>query len=273
MTANQPPDNYLDINRNSWNQRLETHLQSDFYDVATFVEGKSSLNPIELDLLGDVAGKRILHLQCHFGQDSISLSRMGAEVVGVDLSDQSITKAKELATACKSSAEFVCCDLYDLPNHLEGEFDIVFTSYGTISWLPDLNRWASIIEHFLKPEGKFVFTEFHPVVWMFDDDMKKVGYFYSNQEPIIETEEGTYADREANFTNQYVCWNHGLAEVITALQRHHLSLVDFQEYNYSPYPFIAEMEKIEEGKFQVKHFGSKVPLVYTIVCTKKINAS
>lgn len=272
MKSNLTPDHYLDINRTSWNQRLETHLQSDFYDVASFLEGKSSLNSIELALLGDVAGKKILHLQCHFGQDSISLNRLGAEVVGIDLSDQSIRKAQELAEQCKSSARFICCDLYDLPKHLNEEFDLVFTSYGTISWLPDLTKWANIIHHFLKPGGKFVFVEFHPVVWMFDDDMKSVAYHYANKEPIIETEEGSYADRQADFKTQYVCWNHGLSEVISALQNNQLNLVDFQEYEYSPYPFIADMLKIDEGRFQIKHFGNKVPLVYSLTCVKNVNA-
>ena len=145
--------NYLEINRQSWNSRTDTHLKSDFYDLSGFMEGKSSLNAIELDLLGDVKGKSILHLQCHFGQDTISLARMGAHAVGMDLSDRAIGHAKRLAGETAAGATFICCDVYDLPNHLDRPFDIVFSSYGTIGWLPDLDRWANVVSRFLKPGG------------------------------------------------------------------------------------------------------------------------
>ena len=114
---------YLKINKASWNNRLEAHYSSEFYDVEAFINGKSSLNPIELDLLGDISGLNILHLQCHFGQDTIALARMGANVVGVDLSDQSIKKAKTLNELTQTNCEFICSDVYDLPNHLDRKFD------------------------------------------------------------------------------------------------------------------------------------------------------
>jgi 2-polyprenyl-3-methyl-5-hydroxy-6-metoxy-1,4-benzoquinol methylase len=155
--------NYLEVNRNSWNNRVEAHLKSEFYDMEGFMKGNSSLNEIELKLLGDVKGKSILHLQCHFGQDSISLSRMGARVTGIDLSDKAIQKAEEIAKATQTDAKFICCDLYNLPKHLDEKFDIVFTSYGTIGWLPDMDKWAKIVSQYLKPGGQFVFVEFHPV--------------------------------------------------------------------------------------------------------------
>src|SRR5690606_20725019 len=117
--------------------------------------------------------KKVLHLQCHFGQDSISLARLGASVVGVDLSDKAIEQAQHIAQELNADARFICCDIYDLPKHLNEQFDIVFTSYGTIGWLPDLDKWASVIHHFLKPGGQFIFAEFHPVVWMFDNDFKE----------------------------------------------------------------------------------------------------
>ena len=158
---------YLEINRKSWNNRVDVHLKSDFYDVEGFLKGESSLNDIELGLLGDIKGKSILHLQCHFGQDTISLGRLGANVTGVDLSDKAIDHAKILAGKANVNATFICCDIYDLPAHLNEQFDIIFTSYGVIGWLPDMNKWAQIISNYLKPNGKFVFVEFHPIVWMF----------------------------------------------------------------------------------------------------------
>lgn len=140
-------ENYLDINRNSWNARVEPHLKSDFYFLEDFIKGRNSLNSIELDLLGDVKGKSILHLQCHFGQDSISLSRMGAKVTGIDLSDKAIDAAEDLARKCGTDTKFICSDVYNLPTVLKEEYDIVFTSYGTIGWLPDLDQWADVVSH------------------------------------------------------------------------------------------------------------------------------
>lgn len=177
-------ENYLEINKNSWNSKVDTHLKSDFYFVDEFLNGRTSLNSIELELLGDIKDKSILHLQCHFGQDSISLSRMGAKVTGIDLSDKAIEAAKDLVKKTGTDTQFICTDLYNLPNVLDRKFDVVFTSYGTIGWLPDLNKWAKIISHFLKPNGKFIMAEFHPVVWMFDDDFEVVKYNYFNEAPI-----------------------------------------------------------------------------------------
>ncbi len=160
------PVDYIAKNKTSWNDKTDHHYNSAFYDVDGFLKGKNSLNEIELKLLGDVSGKTILHLQCHFGMDSISLARMRAVVTGVDLSDKAIGKANELAQQTNAAATFVCCDIYDLPNHLNKQFDIVFTSYGTIGWLPDIDKWAAIVSTYLKPGGKFIFADFHPVVWM-----------------------------------------------------------------------------------------------------------
>ncbi len=260
--------NYLEINRDSWNNRTETHLNSEFYDLKAFLNGKSSLNDIELNLLGDINGKSILHLQCHFGQDSISLARMGANVIGADLSDKAIEAAKKLAFETGAAAEFICCDLYSLPDSLDKKFDIVFTSYGTIGWLPDINRWASVIDHFLKPDGRFIFAEFHPVVWMFDDDFEKVGYNYFNDGPIVETENGTYADRNAEITNTTVGWNHGMAEVINSLIKNGLQIRSFQEFDYSPYNCFRHTNEFEPGKFRITHLGNKIPMVYSIEAVK-----
>ena len=167
-------NDYIQLNKASWNEKTESHYTSDFYDNTSFINGRNSLNSIELDLLGDVNGKKILHLQCHFGQDTLSLQRIGATVTGVDFSEAAITKAKQLNDELNLSANFICCDLYSLPEYLQNEkFDIVFTSYGTIGWLPDIDKWASIVAHYLKPDGRFIFAEFHPVIWMYDNDLDR----------------------------------------------------------------------------------------------------
>jgi 2-polyprenyl-3-methyl-5-hydroxy-6-metoxy-1,4-benzoquinol methylase len=265
-------NNYIDINRQSWNNRTETHLKSDFYDLDNFLKGKNLLNDIELNLLGDIKGKTILHLQCHFGQDSISLSRLGAIVTGVDLSDKAIESAKQIAKYTNSNATFICCDIYDLPNHLEEKFDIVFTSYGTIGWLPDLDKWAKIVSRFLKPNGQFVFVEFHPVVWMFDDNFDKIGYRYFNSGAIVETESGTYADKKADITQSYVMWNHGLSEVVNNLIKNELEINSLDEFDYSPYNCFSKTIEFEPKKYRIEHLEDKIPLVYAIRATRKNNS-
>ena len=264
--------NYIDINRHSWNNRTDGHMKSEFYDLEGFINGRTSLNDIELNLLGDLNGKSILHLQCHFGQDSISLSRLGAKVTGVDLSDQAIDKAKQIARDLKTNTNFICCDIYDLPNHLDEQFDIIFTSYGVIGWLPDLNKWSKIISRFLKPNGQFVFVEFHPFVWMFDDNFKKIKYNYFNSGAIIESEDGTYADKSADINQEYVMWNHSLSEVINNLIQNELEINSLDEFDYSPYDIFDNSLKIDENKYRIKHLENKIPMVYSIVATKKTNA-
>lgn len=262
-------ENYKEVNRQLWNRRTEVHFTSEFYDVKGFLEGKNSLNSIELELLGDLKNKKILHLQCHFGQDSISLSRLGASVTGVDLSDKAIEKGKELAGQAGTEVRFVCCDLYDLEQHLNETFDIVFTSYGTIGWLPDLSKWAKIVSQFLKPGGMFVFAEFHPVIWMFDYDFKTVAYDYFNSGPIVETENGSYADRNADLQHSSVSWNHGISEVLNSLMVQGLQIQVFNEYNYSPYNCFNNTVEFEPGKFRIAHLEHKIPMVYALKATKK----
>lgn len=262
-------NNYLEINKNSWNKKTESHLTSEFYDVEGFLNGKSSLNEIELNLLGDLKGKSVLHLQCHFGQDTISLSRLGAKATGIDLSDKAIESADKLAIEANSDAQFICSDVYDLPNHLQGEFDIVYTSYGTIGWLPDLDKWAKVISKFLKPGGRFIFVEFHPVVWMFDDNFEKVGYRYFNSGAIIETLSGTYADKNADITQSYVMWNHDLSEVVNSLIKNGLEINSLDEFDYSPYNCFNHTIEFEPNKYRISHLDNKIPMVYSIAATKK----
>ncbi len=261
-------DNYIEVNRALWDEKTAHHVASAFYNTDEFIKGRSTLNDIELSLLGDVKGKTILHLQCHFGQDSLSLARMGAKVTGLDFSGEAIKKARELNGQLGLDATFVCTDIYTLPEVLDKEFDIVFTSYGTIGWLPDMKRWAGVVARFLKPGGAFVFAEFHPVVWMFSNDFTTIEYPYFNREPIIETLTGTYADREADIKQQEIGWNHDLAEVLQSLLAAGLRLTAFKEFDYSPYNCFSNAVEIGTGKFQMKGLEGKIPVVYALVASK-----
>ena len=260
--------NYLDINKKLWNKKTEIHYDSEFYDIDSFIKGKDSLNPIEIELLRDIKGKKILHLQCHFGQDTISLSRYGALATGVDFSENAIKKAKELNEQLGTNAKFIQSDIYKLPEILDEKFDIVFTSYGVIGWLPDMEKWAKIIAHFLKPKGKFIMVEFHPIVWMFSYDFKKVEFNYMDSNPIIEELEGTYTDRKAEIKEKSVSWNHGLSTVINSLIKAGLKITDFKEYNYSPYDCFENTVKIDDQKFKIIGLEDKIPMIYSVKAEK-----
>lgn len=261
--------NYIEINKNAWNNKVPIHLDSEFYDHKNFMNGKNSLPNVDVELLGNVEGKSILHLQCHFGQDSISMARMGAKVTGIDLSDKAIDEAKKINSELNLNARFICCNVYDTLDHVNEQFDIVYTSYGTIGWLPDLDKWANVISKSLKTGGKLIFVEFHPVVWMFDDDFKEIKYHYHNEETIIEEYTGTYANKEADIKTDYVGWNHSLSEVFTSLLKHGLEIQHFQEYDYSPYNCFNETIEFEKGKFRIKHLENKIPMFFSLMATKK----
>ncbi|MFB9864437.1 class I SAM-dependent methyltransferase [Rufibacter immobilis] len=260
---------YFEINRHAWNLRTGVHKDSAFYDVEAFEQGKSSLNPLELEALGDVSGKTLLHLQCHFGQDTLSWARLGAKATGVDLSDEAIALARQLNQELGLNAEFVHCNVYDLPQHLNGQFDYVFSSYGVIGWLPDLEKWARVVAHFMKPGGTFFLAEFHPMVWVFDNDFTRVQYsYFNNGGPIVEESTGTYTDREAPISYTEYSWNHSLSEVLGALLRQKLQLVELQELPYSYYNCFANMVSGPDGYWRIKGLEEKLPLLYSLKLLK-----
>ncbi len=261
-------DNYIEANRALWNAKTPHHLESEFYDNESFVDGRNALMEIELALLGEVKGKSILHPQCHFGQDSLSLVRMGAEVTGVDLSDEAIKAAQDLSSQTGLAATFHQGNVLEMDQVLKGKtFDMVFTSYGTVGWLHDINLWARQIARHLKPGGTFIFAEFHPVVWMFDDNFTQITYPYLKADTIVEEIEGTYADREAPIKNTSYSWNHGMSEVIQALLDAGLELEVCQEFDYSPYDCFPNTVKSKKG-YQIKGMEGLIPMVYALKMKK-----
>ncbi len=261
-------DVYFEANRHGWNLKTDIHRTSDFYKLEGWKKEGTSLTPIELREVGEVRGKKLLHLQCHFGQDTLSWARLGAEVTGCDLSDKAIELAQQLATELDLPAKFVRCNVLDLRDHLEGEFDIVFTSYGTIGWLPDLEPWAAVVSHFVKQGGFFYIADFHPVIWMMDDSMENLKYPYHNA-GVIETEQaGTYADREADIRYKEYGWNHSLSEVINCLIRHGLRIEFLNEYSYSPYDCFAKTVRGEDGNYRIQGLEGVLPMMYSLKAGK-----
>lgn len=260
---------YIATNRALWNEKTKHHIVSDFYRNERFMTGHTSLNDIELNLLGDVKGKTILHLQCHFGQDSLSLARMGAKVTGIDLSDAAIAQARKMNDELGLDAEFIQTNIYQLHDVLDKQYDIVFSSYGTICWLPDIQKWASIVGSYLKPGGAFVFAEFHPALWMFDNHFKGIEYSYFNRQVIEEVETGTYADQSADINLNSVTWNHDLGEVLQNLLAQQLQLISFAEYDYSPYSCFPDTVEIAPRKYQIPGMEGKLPMMYSLKMIKR----
>jgi SAM-dependent methyltransferase len=258
----------------NWNRLAPLHARSAFYDVAGFKAGRGTLMLIEREELGDVAGRSLLHLQCHFGMDTLSWARLGARVTGVDYAEKAIELARELARETGLEAEFLCASIYDLPERLSGKFDIVFTSYGVLCWLPDLPAWGQVIAHFLRPGGTFYIVEGHPFANVFYNEKDATGlevaypYFY-RAAPEAYTNVGSYAtepDVELRYTEYE--WCHSLGDIVNALLEAGLRLQFLHEFPYSFYQSHPFMVQAEDGWWRLPEHQESVPLVFSLKAIK-----
>jgi SAM-dependent methyltransferase len=233
---------WREANRANWDERVAVHLNDPGYDLSALSAGQGRLNAIEEAELGSVQGLRVLHLQCHFGRDSLTLAQRGAEVVGLDFSRNAIDAAQTLALELGLSerARFVEADLYDAPRAIPepASFDLVYVTWGALTWLPDIARWADVVGYFLKPGGSLYLAEGHPVAFVFDDATPMAngmpGYFapYFGREPLVTDDPRDYSDPSAHLTNarQYN-WIHPLGDVVTALNAAGLQLEWLHEHD------------------------------------------
>jgi len=260
---------YLRTNQELWDGWTGIHRGSSFYDLDAFLSGDSSLKEIEREALGEVDGKRLLHLQCHFGMDTLSWARLGAEATGVDFSPKAIEAARELAAQAGIEAEFLCADVTQLPAEWSGRFDIVFTSYGVLPWLPDLDAWAATIARVLRPGGAFHLVEFHPMVGMLDDDGRTLRHpYFHSPEPGRYEVQGSYADPEADFRHEAFEWAHGFEDVLMSLIGAGLSIRELQEYDYSPHGCYPYLEEREPGRWMVRGADQRLPLVFHVLASR-----
>jgi len=259
----------FEYNRQSWNELTSLHAESSFYDIDSFKKGKTSLNHIEIEELGDIKGKKLLHLQCHFGMDTLSLARQGANVVGVDISDNSIQKATKLSTELEIPARFVRSNVYDIENVLNETFDIVYTSYGAINWLNDLDKWAKIINRYLKPNGIFYIVEFHPFIYTLNDNSEIVDSYFKSK-PLETVVENSYTDKsEVSKKNlKHVEWHHSLSEVLNSLISNGLTIEFLNEFPYQVYNCFPNLIEIESGKWVSEKHGDNIPYMYSIKARK-----
>ncbi|MBN1956110.1 MAG: class I SAM-dependent methyltransferase [Anaerolineae bacterium] len=265
---------YLQANRDHWDELVPAHARSAFYDVESFRAGRTTLMPLERKELGDVGGKSMLHLQCHFGLDTISWARLGARVTGADFSPQAIRLARSLSAELDVSARFVCADLYELPGVLDELFDIVFTSYGVLSWLPDLARWGQVIAHFLRPDGIFYIAEIHPFACIFSDQVDtpnlQIHYpYFSSGEPLRFDESGSYAtpDTQLEHTTMYE-WPYPIGDIVSALVAAGLQIDFLHEFPYASYQMFPLLEQDEDGWWWLPGQKSLIPMTFSLQAHK-----
>lgn len=268
-------DEYIEANRRHWDEVVAVHTASEFYDVAAFKAGERRLKPVELAELGNVSGKTLLHLQCHFGIDTLCWARdEGAIVTGADFSEQAIETARALADELGIDARFVCSNIYDLPRNLDGQFDIVFTSYGALCWLPDLRRWAQIAAHFVKPGGTFYIAEFHPMSLVFDnegatDDLRVRYPYFRTGEPQVYEGVGTYTDRSVPLEHRRTYeFEYPIGDVVTALIDAGLRIEHLHEFPFSTYQFLSITQQRPDGTVRLTKHDGCVPLLFSVKATK-----
>lgn len=242
------------------------------YDIPGFIAGRETLCPITLAGVGDVSGKTLLHLQCHFGLDTLSWARHGAMVTGVDFVESAVAKARELAAELALPADFVCCDVYDAPARLQRQFDVVFTSVGTLSWLPDLEGWARVVAQCLKPGGRFFVFDGHPTLYMFDEDLPatmRLRYDYFARTPIILKETGSYAAQDSGTQVTIHAYCYPLADIIGSLLRAGLTITAFDEHPWLRWQGLPWMTRRDAFFWELPPEFGEIPMMFSLAATRE----
>lgn len=272
-----PLDDYRAANRANWSDRVAVHWEPDGYDAPGFIADPDRLSRIvEFDAtyLGEVAGRSLLHLQCHFGMDTLSWARLGASVTGIDFSEAAIAAAQRLSAESGTPGRFVVSELYDTPEVLAGErFDIVYTGVGAINWLPDIAAWGRVVAAMLRPGGTFYMREGHPVAWSLrfpledpeDETLIIETPYFEVAEPLAWDEESTYSGSGTIEHTRTYEWNHGIGEIITALLDAGLTIDLFEEHRFMDWQNQHHMTEGDDGRWRLPgHQRDLVPLMYSL---------
>jgi SAM-dependent methyltransferase len=265
-------------NQRLWDAWTAVHAAGEFYDLAGFREGGIRIRPYEIAALGDVTGKSLLHLQCHFGLDTLSWARLGAIVTGVDFSPAAIRLARELAADIGiTDARFIESNVYQLPVRLADAFDIVYTSRGVLGWLPDIRGWARVVARFVRPGGRFYISEAHPVIQVFESEgvgpreLRLQYPYWEHGDPLIFDVHGSYADRDAELGAEHTehGWDHGLGEIVSALIDAGLRIDRLEEQPFLEWPadFLVEREP-GSGVYVLPDGPGELPLMFSLLASK-----
>lgn len=274
---------YLGTNRANWDDRASVHAARNGlgYGVQQYVEDRALLSGVvrfDRDRLGDVAGLRTVHLQCHIGTDTLSLARLGARVTCLDFSPVAVAEARALVAETGDVVDFVESDVYSALSVLEpASFDLVYTGIGALCWLPRVDRWAAVVAGLLAPGGRLFIREGHPILWAMDetlaDDLHLRFPYFEREEPLEWDDDGTYVptDRPLTATKTYE-WNHGLGEIVTALLDAGLTLTTFVEHDSVPWQALpGQMLERPDGEYALDARAGVAPLSYTIQAVKPTN--
>ncbi len=269
---NEENKKFEDMNKLFWNEVAPVHMKS--YNIERLRQKKSLLSSIELDDLGDMKNKKLLHLQCHIGTDSISLANQGAKVTGVDFSKESIEAAKILAKEFNADINFIESNIYDIDKKLDETFDIVFTSKGVLCWLNDINEWGRLIAKYLKKGGFFYIMEIHPFKFMLDDTLSdevkiKYSYFHKDTPVCYDDEYPDYSDKNYIPKNHTYEWNWSLGDILNALICAGLRIEYVREYDKLFYNGLPGMVRDEDGWWFLPKYKGLIPMTYTIKAVKE----
>jgi len=259
-----------EINRKHWDEVAPVHSRS--YDIQSLMPGGHHLDPVQVKELGDLSGKKLLHLQCHIGTDTLSLARLGAEVTGIDISGESIRAACGLSSRTGLKARFIQTPLFDLPEALDETFDMVYTSIGVLCWVSDIEMWGKLIASYLKPGGKLYLMESHPFMHVFDDETTglKVRYKYFSK--------GTPHDWPGNWPDysdeNYIVrsptrefqWT--ISEVVNSLLNAGLKLDFLHEYDFLHWKGLESMVKCQDGYWRLPEPLNRIPILFSLMAGK-----
>jgi SAM-dependent methyltransferase len=270
-----PLDEYRLANRANWDSRVDIHFGSEGYGVDKFMNDPTHLSQVvtfDKEKLGDVTGKRMIHLQCHIGTDTISWARLGADVTGIDLSEKSIAAAQELSRISATPARFVVSELYDAPMVVPEKFDVVYTGVGAICLLPDIEGWAQVVASFLEPGGLFYMREGHPMMWTIDwEDTERLSVtdpYFETVEPLAEVEEETYAGEGVVTSPLNYGWNHGMGETLNALLHAGFCIDAVEEYDACEWQGLDQMVEGEDGYWRLPDGRERLPLMWSVLATR-----
>jgi SAM-dependent methyltransferase len=265
-------EEWLAVNRANWDDRVPIHAASEFYDVDGWLAGARDPRPWELEVIGDVADLEVVHLQCHFGLDTLSLAHAGARVTGVDLSSVAIAKAEELAeeAGLADRARFVESDVQHAAAALApATFDLVYVSLGALCWLPNVARWASQVRALLRPGGRLFVHDCHPLTLAATDSEVVFEYSYFEEaEAWVDDEEVSYTDGEGRLANtRSFMWNHSLGEIVSAVLAEGLRLDHLEEHDWTSFPRFPWLVHTGDQRWETPPGHLRVPLSFTLLAS------